>query len=153
MQDIAEALGTPKMIFILLTSAPIAGLIQFAQDTWSANEKIIYGIAFLAFADTFLGLVVAIKEKEVDLSKFSELFIKIIIYGLVVFVTYLATFVEGLTIVYTVSCALIYAREIASVLIHIEKLKPGTVHPAILKYLKDFDSKTGEIVKDYEKAA
>lgn len=143
---------TGKSIYIYIffgwTLAPVVEYVdKYVFNDWEFLKFLLV----ITSVDTLLGFIKAIKLREVSSKGFSMVFKKLIVYSCALITTHaLVHFtVDNKAIAvfgwfdYVIFSG-IMVREAISIFENIATIDPGAFPKKILKYLRDFDSFTGE---------
>jgi toxin secretion/phage lysis holin len=132
----------------VIISIPLSILVElFEKYIFSDWDFLRFLVVFLIL-DTLTSWWYHIREKDFSSKGFAQLFVKLIIYSILLIVAHVFT---GYTIqsnpevVFdwfgTFICTALLVREGISIVENLNKIKPGLIPKIITKYLKDFDEK------------
>ncbi len=141
------------ILFLLgWTLAPFAQFVnKYIFDDW----EFLKFLFVICSVDTCLGVLKAIKQKQVSSKGFGMVFNKLITYSAALICTHVLvhfTVEHKSYIVFSWMDSVIYSaiivREALSIFENISYLQPGVFSASILKYLHQFDSLTGKPVEN-----
>lgn len=144
----------PIMLYFILgwTLSPITNFInKYIFSDW----EFLKFLFVICSVDTMLGFFKAMKHKEVSSKGFGMIFKKIIVYSSALIVTHvLMNFTinnKGQILfgwIDSMIFSAIVVREAISIFENIAAIDDSLIPNSILKYLKQFDSKTGKFKKE-----
>lgn len=144
----------PLLLYFVLgwTLAPVTQFInKYIFNDW----EFLKFLFVICSVDTLLGFVKAIKNREVSSKGFGMIFKKIIVYSSALIVTHVLvnfTINNKAQVLFSWIDSMIFSaivvREAISIFENIAAIDDTFIPNSILKYLKQFDSKTGKFKKE-----
>ena len=139
----------PILLYLFL-GWTIAPFVHFFNTYIFSDWDYLIFLTVLSSCDTVMGVTRALVKHEFSTKAFGKVFIKIIIYSCALIVSHVLVYftVKGKTQAVfswfdTVVLSAIVVREAISIFESIAVIEPGVFPIRILKYLKSFDSVTG----------
>jgi phage-related holin len=135
------------LLLKLSFTALFALLLAFVKRYIYADFNFLISLSVIVAIDTALGFSLAWRQKRITIrGGFGKLFTKMLIYGCILIVTHVVTSIEirGKALeVFNWFPMLAYgallAAETLSILVNINKIKPGLITAAIMKRFADFN--------------
>ena len=139
----------------LIAGSAFAPLFKLVNKYLFSDWEFINFLIVICAVDTLLGFVKALKQKNISSRGFSMVFKKIIIYSCALITSHaMVNYTVGgkvnrlFTYFDFVVFSSIMVREGISIFENIASIDPKAFPKRILKYLRDFDSLTGEMKND-----
>lgn len=146
MPHLIHFIKTHKLFFYLFAGWNFAPIISFFEKYVYDDWTFLKFLFVICAVDTLLGILKALKQKNLSTKGFGMVLIKIIIYSSALITSHVLvsfTIHNNGTVLFTwfdnVIFAAIIVKEAASIFENIAIIDPGVFPKSILKYLKDFD--------------
>ncbi len=147
-----------KNAFLYLSKGYILAPITFYVEKYVFSDwEFLKFLFVICSVDTALGVVRAIKDKEISSKGFSMVFNKIITYSAALIATHVLvhfTVDHKTNLIFSFFDSMVFsaivAREGISIFEKISLISPNSFSTKVLKYLKQFDSITGKPKRNEE---
>jgi len=131
-----------------LMAIPFSWFFELFERYIFADWEYLRFLIIFMTLDTFVSWWFHIKKRDFSSKGFSMLFVKIIIYSILLIIahgfasyTIAGEVVEPLKWFRSFICTALLIRESISIVENLNKIMPGIIPPIITRYLNDFDEK------------